>query len=70
MSDESIKPLATSNNSLAPRLSYLGNKIKVKFEGQCLEQNKIIFTHGKTVNTYMVCEIHFFGIVDIMITQH
>ena len=33
LSDESIKPLATFNNSLAPALNYVGNKTRVKFDG-------------------------------------
>ena len=68
-SDESIKPPATSNNSLAPSLNYVGGKTKVKFEGFCLKQDKITFTHGKTVIIYIVYE-KIFGIVDIMITQN
>ena len=33
LSDEIIKPPATDENSLAPALKIVGNKIKVKFEG-------------------------------------
>ena len=57
MSDESIKPPATSNNSLAPGLSYVGNKIRVKIDRSCLKQDKITFTHGNTTNIYIVYEI-------------
>ena len=57
MSDESIKPPFTSDNSLAPSLSYIGSKTRVKFVGSCLKQDKITFTHGKTVNIYIVYEI-------------
>ena len=28
----------------------MGTKIKVKFRGSCLKQNKITYTHGKIVN--------------------
>ena len=38
LSDESIKPLPTSNNSLAPLIDYYGYKIKVKFNGSILRQ--------------------------------
>ena len=31
LSAESIKPPATSDNSLSPLIDYLGNKIRVKF---------------------------------------
>ena len=49
MSDEIIKPPTTSDNSLAPTLSYIGNKTRIKFAGGCLKQDKITFIHGKTV---------------------
>ena len=45
--DEIIKPPSTSDNSVAPALSYIGNKKRVKFDGGCLEQDTIIFIHGK-----------------------
>ena len=44
----------TSVNSLAPALNYFGNEIRLKFNGGCLKQDKITFTHGKTVNIYTV----------------
>ena len=51
LSDEIIK---TPNNSLAPGLSFFGNKIRVKFVGSCLKQDKLTFTHGTIVNIYLV----------------
>ena len=57
ISNESIKPHATSNNSLNPRLSYNDTKIKVQFTGSCLKQPKFTFTHKKVVNIYIVCEL-------------
>ena len=50
MSNEDITPPATSNNSLTPALSYYGTKTRQKFTGSCLKQNKLTYTHGKTVN--------------------
>ena len=41
LSDEVIKFPATTDNSLAPSLKYIGNKIRAKFVGSCLKQNKI-----------------------------
>ena len=38
LSDESIKPLTTSDNSLTPELNYYGTKTRVKFTGSCLKQ--------------------------------
>ena len=57
MSDEVIKSPNTPGNSLAPASSYIGNKIRVKFDRSCLKQDKITFTHGKIVNIYIVSEI-------------
>ena len=54
LSDEVIKPPATSDNSLASALNYVGNKIRVKFDGGCLKQDKITFNHGKIVSLYIV----------------
>ena len=56
-SDEIIKPHSTLDNSPASALSYIGNKTRIIFEGRCLNQDKIIFTHGKTMSRYIVYEI-------------
>ena len=37
LSDESIKSPATSDNSLSPLIDYLGDKIRLKFNGSCLK---------------------------------
>ena len=57
ISNESIKPPTTSNNSLNPRLSYNDTKIKLQFTGSCLKQPKFTFTHKKVVNIYIVYEL-------------
>ena len=57
LSDESIKPPTTSNKVLNPLVDYVGTKIRVKFNGDCLKQEKITFNHGKIVNIYIVYEI-------------
>ena len=57
LSAETIKPPATSDNSLTPALSYYGTKTRVKFTGSCLKQPKISYTHGKVVNIYIVYEL-------------
>ena len=36
----------------------MGTKIRVKFSGSCLKQDKITYTHGKIVNIYIVYEIN------------
>ena len=57
LSDKIVTPPTTSYNSLAPLLNYIGNKIRVKFTGSCLKQDKITFTHKTIVNIYTVYEI-------------
>ena len=54
MYDGSIKPPSTSNNILNPVLNYVGTKIRVKFKGSCLKQDKIWFDHGKN-SKYLHC---------------
>ena len=54
LSNESIKPLITSDNSLTPIINYYGPKIKVSFYMSCLIQDKVTFNHGKIVNIYIV----------------
>ena len=54
LSAESIKPPTTSDNSLAPTLSYCGTKTKLIFTGSCLKQSKISYTHSTIVNIYIV----------------
>ena len=57
LSDQSIKPPTTSNKMLNPLVDYVGTKARVKFNGDCLKQEKITFNHGKIVNIYIVYEI-------------
>ena len=45
LSDESIKPRTTSDNSLSPLIDHTGNKTRPKFNGSCLKQNKPTYTH-------------------------
>ena len=57
LSDESIKPPPTSDNSLNPELNYCGTKTRVKFTGSCLKQSKISYTHSTIVNIYIIYEL-------------
>ena len=57
LSAESIKPPTTSDHSLTPELNYYGTKTKVKFNGSCLQQSKISYTHGTIINIYLVYEL-------------
>ena len=50
LSDQSIKAPTTTNKILNPLLDYVGSKIRVKFRGDCLKQERLTFNHGKIVN--------------------
>ena len=53
-----ITPFSAPNNFLTPSLNYVGTKIRVKFSGSCLKQDKVTYTHRKIVNIYIVYEIN------------
>ena len=57
MSDESIKPPALSDNSL-PLFLYIDFRLRIKFDGQCLKQDKVTFNHKTVLNIYIVYEIN------------
>ena len=52
MPDESVKNPSAPNNFLDPSLDYFGDKIRVKFSGYCLKQDKIIYNQGKIVHLH------------------
>ena len=54
LSYETIKPPATSDNILSPLIDYRGNKMRLKFNGGCLKQQKPAYTHRTIVNIYIV----------------
>ena len=57
LSYESIKPPATSDYKLNPKVNYYGTTTRLEFRGSCLKQDKSTFNHGKIVNIYIVYEI-------------
>ena len=57
LSNESIRPPTSSDNSLNPKLNYYGTKTKVKFTKSCLKQSNHIYSHKKVVNIYIVYEL-------------
>ena len=57
LSDINITPRTTSDYRLNPQVSYFGTKTKIKFNGNCLKQDKLTYTHGKTVNIYIAYEL-------------
>ena len=54
---ESIKPSTTSDNILTPALNYYGNRVRVKFNGNRLRQQKVSYTHLNIVNIWTVYEL-------------
>ena len=57
ISNKSIKPPTTSNNSLNPRLSYYGTKTRLQFTKSCLKQPTRTFTHKNIVNICIVYKL-------------
>ena len=58
LSDETITPYETSDNSLTPLIDHYGTRIRLKFNGSCLKQpNKLTYDHGRKVNFYIVYEL-------------
>ena len=60
LSNKSIKPTTTTDNSLTPTINYINNdeKTRVKFAGSCLKQsNKLTYTHRTIVNIYIGYEL-------------
>ena len=74
LSNESIKPSTTSNKILSPTLNSVRTKIRVKFNGDCLKQEKITYHHvyeiEKSVNisSYSKLKNCLFGAVKL--TKH
>ena len=58
LSNKRINCITTSNQSITPNLSQYGNKTRVEFNGSYSKQDKVIYTHGKIVNIYIVYEIN------------
>ena len=56
LSDERIISVKASSLSITPFLDYYGTKTRVEFNGSCLKQSKITYTHGKIVNIYIFYE--------------
>ena len=53
ISDETIKPSATSDNSLTPLIDYYGVKFN---KGFLKHPNKLTYDYGRKVNIYIVYE--------------
>ena len=58
LSDERINSIKTSDYGTTATLSCYGTKTRVEFNGSCLKQDKITYTHEKIVNIYIVYKIY------------
>ena len=58
MSNEKIKPPYAANKSFSPKLVWVNNsKIRLRFTGSCLKQDKATFIPNNAVNLYIVYEL-------------
>ena len=58
LSDKTITPYATSDNSLTPLIDHYGTRIILKFNRSCLKQsNNYTYDKGHKVNVYNVYEL-------------
>ena len=53
LSDEKINSIKLVNLSITPFLDYCGTKTRLEFNGSCLKQDKIAYSHEKIVNVYI-----------------
>lgn len=61
--NESIKPPATSGDSLNSRPYYFNNpKFEVKFDESCFKSDKVIFIPNEIINLYITYEIKIMAI--------
>ena len=55
LSDETITPYATYDNSLTPLIDHYGIRLRLKFNESCLKQpNKLTYDYGNKINVYIV----------------
>ena len=57
LSDKRVNSIKTLFQSIAPNLDYYVTKTRVEFNGSCLKQDKITYTHGKIVKIYIFYEL-------------
>ena len=52
--DEEIKSFTVSGVSTASELTCIGDRMRVKLEGDCLKQDKVTYSYGAIINIYAV----------------
>ena len=60
-----IKPPDASNDTFSSVINYIGTKIREKFEGSSLIQDKLTFTYRYVVNIYFVYEINLWSSLQV-----
>ena len=48
LSNESLEAISTSNNTITPAINYYGDKVRLKFAGSVLQQNRVTYSHKKS----------------------
>ena len=63
LSNESLKVVSTSSNTLNLLINYYGGKVRLKFSGSVLQQKTVTYSHKKVVNLYVAYEkTNFHGV--------
>ena len=63
LSHESIKPSDASDNSLAPSINDNNTKLRVRFGGSCLKQERVAYKYKYVVDIYFVYEINLWSYI-------
>ena len=58
LANEKIKSFTVSCSSTAHQLAYTGDRIMTKFEGDCLKEDKVTYSHGPITNIYIVYQLN------------
>ena len=64
MSNESLKVVSTSDNTLTLLVNYYGDKVWLRFTGSVLQQETVTYSHKKVLNLYVVYGITNFYRID------
>ena len=58
MANEKIKSPITANHSLSPSLTWINHsKIRLRYTGRCLKQDKVTFNPRNVVNLFIFYEL-------------
>ena len=60
LSNEILKVVSTTNNTLTPSVTFYRGKVRLRFTGSVLQQKALTYSHKKVVNIYVVYEMDYF----------